>query len=71
MITATDKIVVKKLIAALVYKHGVYIKDNYGFQINGNHEEKRIYDDFIGGIITVKDIKDDIAEYDRMMNHGI
>lgn len=63
---ATDKIVAKKKIQRLVFLHRDWVHHVTGQKINSSSEEKRLYNDWIAGLITVGEIEEDINEYIRL-----
>lgn len=66
MITGEEKTIVKKQIKTLVFLHGCYVKEVTGLDIDATKEETRLYNEFVGGMISLEDIKKDIQEYKEM-----
>jgi hypothetical protein len=60
------KQVAHKKIQVLVYLHAVHVKNVTGFEINQEREQKRLYNDWVAGLITLEAIQDDINEYLKM-----
>lgn len=52
----------KKLIKQAVFLHSCFVKTLTGIDIDATDEENRLYNEFIGGQITIQDIRDDIEE---------
>lgn len=62
------KQIIKNKIKNLAYLHGVHVKETTGHNIDLEKEETRLYNEYVGGMITFKDIQDDINEYLHMRN---
>lgn len=60
-----------KRIKALAWKHACYVKDNFGVEINITSLEERLYNEYIGGQITIDEINEDIKEYEGMQNNVV
>ena len=60
------KQIIKMKIKNLAYLHGVHVKKITGHNIDLEKEETRLYNEYVGGMITLEDIQDDINEYLRM-----
>lgn len=61
--TRNEMKLAKKLITQVVYLHGCHVKNLTGIDINVSEEENRLYNMFLGGQITIQEIRDDITEY--------
>jgi len=66
MLSPTTKSIVKHKIKQLVWLHGVHILNTTGLHINVKYEETRLYNEWLGGQITLNEINEDIAEYLKM-----
>ena len=64
---ATDKILAKKKIQQLVFLHAQYVHNQCGVEVNQEREQKRLYNEWVAGLITLDEIQEDFIEYNQLL----
>ena len=64
-----NKEIAQQKIKQLVYLYALHVQNTYGkIPVDQKYEYKRIYADFQAGLITIKDIDEDIKEFLQMQH---
>ena len=61
----TENLLVKRKIQQIVFLHAQYVYKQCGLEINKAREEERIYNEYVGGHFTTKDLCEMLNEYLR------